>query len=77
MTDRTLCMMEIHPAVVRWHRERTELFKRWQEIYGGNPFQNVQQSYGQGLAQSFLTHLMGGIGGEAASDFTFPQRKRR
>lgn len=69
MNDRTLCQMEVHPELIRLRRERTELFKKWQQIYGPNPFQNVygQPLYGQaGMPQSLLGALMGNIGQGAA-----------
>jgi len=68
VSDRTICQMEVDPRIIRWQRERSELFKRWKEIYGGNPFANAnpQQQYAGGLAQSLLGALLGNLGSTGA-----------
>jgi len=55
-------MMEVHPTIIRWQHERSELFKRWKEIYGGHPLQNVQQTYPEGLGNCLAGLLGGGTG---------------
>lgn len=64
--ERTIMQMEVHPELIRLRRERTELWKKWHEIYGPNPFQNCQQPYGAGLVQNPLAALFGNIGNRPA-----------
>jgi len=63
----TICQMEVHPTLIRLHRERTELFKKWREIYGPNPWANAQM---QGMGQcDLVTALLGGLGAQGAAGY--------
>lgn len=62
MNNRTICQMEVHPLLIKLRRERMELFKRWQEIYGPNPLANSQSPFGMGLQDDTLAALFGDIG---------------
>jgi len=62
MSERTICQMEVHPELIRLRRERTELWKKWCEIYGANAMQNCFPQYAAGLWQSPFAALFGSIG---------------
>jgi hypothetical protein len=66
MTDdeRTICQMEVHPTLIKLRRERAEIFKKWQAIYGPNAFQNCQQQYMGQLMP--WTSWLAGIGSKGA-----------
>jgi len=68
MSERTICQMEVDPLLIRLRRERSELFRRWREIYDGNPLLNAQQPfYGSGgFPLNVLSALMGNIGAAPA-----------
>jgi hypothetical protein len=61
MDERTICQMEVHPTLIRLRRGRTELWKKWCEIYGPNALQNSQLG-GGGLQQSLFAGLFGKVG---------------